>query len=375
MRFVLAQTPTNTQQTSMPINTESTTPQTNVPPEPSSNRGNTSNLSIFDIISQSNNRANSNKSRKNAKYQEYQSTCRSPEDQSKILSTENAKASEQKLLEKYNAEKNYKNFEIYFNSILEQKKFTDAKRILALEKSHFTNSEQTVLESRVFYFQKNYRSAVAILEKYLADKPEDILALLEAVKAYKMAGNLFEAKSALQDVIKLDKSNYTVLIQQLCALEVEDSNHTDAITTCNQAIKANPQSPDPITYLGISERESQNLDKAEKLFLQSISLKPTEFAFSCLAEIYALKNDYDKTLEFYKKSFEENNESPRALNGLALTYYQKQNYQEALNYFVKACKIDKSAMRFFRSAYQTLENAKVKISNDYYQAIQKCNNR
>ena len=224
-----------------------------------------------------------------------------------------------------------------------------------------------------------YREAIELLEKVLKDQPENVDALYAISYAFKKYANLYEAKSALQDIIKIERLKYKKLgavnkkyLIDLCALEVQDSNHNDAEDTCKVVIKNLPEEIFPLIYLSVSYREQEKYSEALELLERSLKIKRSEFALTCRAEIYHLQKKSLEAIKAYDEAIALDTGSARAHLGKAAIQYNLEKYDEALSSFVTACKLDKTYAFQFRKAQSELEKSKNPISNKYYTSIKQC---
>ncbi len=228
--------------------------------------------------------------------------------------------------------------------------------------------------------QKNkYRDAITLLTKNLETNGENIDALYAISYAYRKYTNLYEAKSALQDIIKIERTKTKKLstvskkyLIDLCILEVQDSNHNDADDTCKLVIKALPEEISPLIYLAVSYREQERYKEALELLERSLKIKKSEFALTCRAEIYHLQKKPTDAIKAFDASVAIDDQSARAHFGKAMVQYELEKYDEALESFAKACKLDKGYAFQFRKAQAELDKLRNPISEKYYASIKKC---
>lgn len=308
------------------------------------------------------------------KYYEYQSYCREPLDFKNPLSDSEFAAAIEPLKVVFKAKKTFVNFEIIVDFFINESRFSEARNFMIENKSLLTIPQDKALQARLLTAEKKYNAAISVLNSITDDGKNDLLILAEYSRAYRKIGNLFEAKSALQDAMKYDKKNSNRYLLDLCILEVEDSNHGEVDNICPKVIKAFPKDTLAYVYLGVSLRERLNYKEAQKKFDNSAQIEKNEFALSCLGEVFYLQKNFGKAIESFKAATAVEPRSGRAQLGAAQSLYQLLRYDEALPYFVKACQLDKSSAARFRQAYQPLEAAKMKISTAYYNGIQQCGN-
>jgi len=310
------------------------------------------------------------------KYSEYQSICRN-----EIKTSENAqeafsKDKEATLLSSYQKDKSSDNFKIIFNYYYDHSKVDELKSLFLNESKNLKAIEIVYYDSKIKFLRKKHSEVIAALNKQLEETPDNDEFLIMLAESYKEINNIYEAKNIYQDLFKKKKKDNEKYILNLCALETTDSSHGEAEAICKQAAKAFPQNETPRIYLGITYREETDLDKAIEQFKMANNIKPTEFGLTCLAETYALKQDYNNASDWYKKSFELDPKSGRAILGLALNAVTMKQFDAALEHFKKACDLDKkTSLKPLKETYKKVEDLKLKVANQYYAEIQRCSQK
>ena len=98
----------------------------------------------------------------------------------------------------------------------------------------------------------------------------------EAVKLVKRAG-------------KLEKKDKTDKAQKL---------YSQAFNKLEKAYKSDKKNPDILNYMGFTTRKTGNFEKAEKFYLEGLSLKPNHNGINeYLGELYVQTNQIDKANE------------------------------------------------------------------------------
>lgn len=240
-------------------------------------------------------------------------------------------------------------------------------------------ADKKVNEALDLVQKSKYRDAITLLAKMLETNNQNIDALYAISYAYRKYSNLYEAKSALQDIIKIERIRTKKLsainkkyLIDLCVLEVQDSNHNDADDTCKLVIRTLPEETTPLIYLAVSYREQEKYKDALDLLERSLKIKKSEFALTCRAEIYHLQKKPIEAIKAFDDSIAIDVESARAHLGKAMIQYELEKYNEALEAFTQACQLDKSYAFQFRKAQAELSKLKNPISEKYYANIKKC---
>jgi len=306
------------------------------------------------------------------KYYEYLSYCRQPLEFKAPLSDADFAMAIEPFKTTFNAKKTFSNLEAMVDFLLSETRTKEARAVVIENKSLITVAQDKALQARILIADRKYRDAIAILDSVPDDGKNDLLVLVEYSRAYRKINNLFEAKSALQDAMKVDKKQANKYLLDLCILETEDSNHGEVDVVCAKVAKIFPKDYLSLIYMGISQRERLNYPAAQKLFERSAQIEKNEFALSCLGEVFYLQKNFGKAIESFKAATSVEAKSGRAQLGAAQSLYQMLRYEEALPYYIKACQLDKASSTRFREAQQPLEAAKLKVSTAYYQGIQQC---
>ncbi|AZZ38170.1 hypothetical protein CIK05_15635 [Bdellovibrio sp. qaytius] len=306
------------------------------------------------------------------KYYEYLSYCRQPLEFKTPLSDADFSMALEPLKTAFNTKKTFLNLEAVVDFLIDESRTREARAYVIDNKSILTVPQDKALQARILNASGKYRDAVAVLDSITDEGKNDLLVLVEYSQAYRRLNNLFEAKSALQDAMKIDKKNPNKYLLDLCILETEDSNHGEVDKVCPKVAKAFPKDYLALVYMGISMRERLNYKDAQKLFERSAQIEKNEFALTCLGEVFYLQKNFGKAIESFKSAGAVEPKSGRAQLGAAQSLYQLLRYDEALPYYIKACQLDKTSSTRFREAQQPLEAAKLKVSTAYYNGIQKC---
>lgn len=308
------------------------------------------------------------------KYYEYQSFCRQPLEFKNYLPNVEFEKQFNNLKQIFLDQKTFANFESVINFLIQENRLAEAKALATDQKSWLNLTQDKVIQARIFSAEKKYTDAIRALNAVGDDDRNNISVLLQYSLAYRKKNNLYEAKTALQDAMKQDSKNATKYLLDLCILEAEDANHGEVDVVCPRVSKHFPKDYVSLIYLGISQRDRQNHKEAQKYFERSIQIEKSEFAYTCLGEVFILQKNYGKAIEAFKEATVIEPRSGRAQLGAAQSLYQLLRYEEAVPYFAKSCQLDRTTTLRFKEALQPLETAKLKVASTYYQEIQKCMN-
>lgn len=163
-------------------------------------------------------------------------------------------------------------------------------------------------------------------------------------------GERYEARNVVQDMIKVFGTK-PAFDTALCRLYTVDGFHEKSLEHCERAIRSDPKVPDNHVYLGLSLKETEDLEGAKAVLNKASSRFPaSETVHTAMGDLYLSKKDYVHAYEYYKKAIGSDPKSSRAWVGHANSSFQLQKTQEALSSFIKACKNDKLETKDFRSA-------------------------
>ena len=120
-----------------------------------------------------------------------------------------------------------------------------------LDKAIYYLKKATELEPDSFYLkkelsllfsqQKDYKSALAVVEDLLAQNPENVEALIIFGKINQTQKNMQEAKEAYEKVIALDKSQESIYLL-LGGIYMQENRTSDALRVFDQLIQYHPDS-------------------------------------------------------------------------------------------------------------------------------------
>ena len=238
-----------------------------------------------------------------------------------------------------------------------------------LKSKKLTTLDNEYLNALIAFSNLNYNAARTILNKLLIVNPREINALLLLAEVYLAEQNFYEAGTIYEDLNKLMKNAY--LVEQ-CQTLVLNFFNADGEKFCLQAADKFPENPFPLIFTGITYRERNDLVKAQEFFSKSIQIKPSEMGYSCLAEIFFMKQNYKESSNQFKKSMTFNSRSERALLGLAWSELKQKNYEESLQSFKKACKLNGKNEFELRRAYKVLSADKIPEARKFIELSEFC---
>ncbi len=217
--------------------------------------------------------------------------------------------------------------------------------------------------------RKDYKRAESLLASIVLDDGKNKDALEYLAEIYKTDGNYFESAAAYYDLAKLTKENYDL---QLCEVLTLDSQHSESDKVCKKAAQKYSTNPYPLIYLAISQREKLNYSDAIQRLKDSLWRKQTEMGFTCLAEIFYIKENYANAVELFNRASKISPNSARAIHGLAWAQFKDKKMTESLETFKLACKKDRRVKAEIRKAFKILTDQKSNMAKQFADLAQNC---
>ena len=262
----------------------------------------------------------------------------------------------------------------YIDELLNSKNFNEANSIFNLNKKNFIELDQEIFKAKLLIASSKFKDGIRILDNAnIKFKFPKVITEQLVLEFYKNK-NYVDAKTAISDFLKNNKNykNYDML-EQWCQLEIEDSNYSDAELVCKRLVKVDPKNNLAYIYLGIMHRNLLEYEKALYFFNEANKVKPSEFAHSCIGEIYLKQKNYNKAKLSFIESLKLESNSARAEMALGLIDYYEENFDSSIEKMQKACLSEKSLMPYLINLYNELKANKNTFTSKYYSVIQKCN--
>lgn len=306
------------------------------------------------------------------KYEEYQSICRENlYDKPSFLTAEVQQQRIDELKEKIKSAKPAMKYKIkLLKEYVDQGKKLEAEQQYVAIKAEKTNeTANKIAEAIMAMFRQDVNKAETTLSKVVIDEPKNTEAMEYLAEMYTAHQKYFEAASAYFDLIKLTKENFDL---QLCIIHTLDSQHKEAEKFCRKANQFSDKNPYPYIYLGISQREQTNIDQAIQNFKESLRRQQTEMAFSCLGEIYFIKEKFGEAVKLFQRALKISPKSYRALTGMAWAQIKDKKPMDALESFKRACSLNRNVAVDLRRAYKILNEEKNPQARLFADQAQKC---
>lgn len=185
---------------------------------------------------------------------------------------------------------------------------------------------------------KNEADAIESLRKAITINPGFKPAHDTLLSIFIKADNRYEARETLQDMISRFGKR-PELMNSLCRLLSIDGFNKQAITDCQNAILASASFPDNYIYLAQSLKDAEQEGESEKTLLHAARKFPkSEFVQWATGQLYLRKQNFAVAQKYFNNAIAADAKSSRALLGAAETSMELAEYQQALDFYERACK-------------------------------------
>ena len=221
------------------------------------------------------------------------------------------------------------------------------KGILILEKGlEFFTGNVDIMSSLAIGYEKQGRLKEAIQLLELANNKETFFnnksKVFQLACYYEKAKNFTKAVEKFKRVLSLEKNNTEALLH-IGFIYKSCKEYVKAFKCFNKIIANEPNNPHAYYGLGKLFQVMNNRDnEAIQNFNKCVEIDPNYYKAEIQLGVLFLKiKDYDKSLEFLKKVYEKEKNSPICLTCLGNIYIEKKDYQEAEKYLTASLKLEK----------------------------------
>jgi cellulose synthase operon protein C len=229
------------------------------------------------------------------------------------------------------------------NIALAQKHIADAEKFYSQALDKNSSSVEALSGLMNSYFaEKQFDKAIAAAKAQIAKAPNnsnyyDLLgtALFDAKK------DLPGAESALRQAIQLDKNNADA-VEKLGKVQIQQGSTDQALALYQQSIKDNPREVRFYILAGELYESQQNWDQAKTMYQQALSVSPDNPLVSNNLAYVLLEHggNIDVALAMAQNARRGMPESANAADTLGWAYFHKGIYQDAINQFQEAIRLN-----------------------------------
>lgn len=313
------------------------------------------------------------------KYEEYQSICRLNEyDQIKDYPANLKQRRISFLQKKIETEKPSEKVRASLRLVkeyIDQEDYEKARQLAAqLKTQKLSGFENEYLNALNSLTDKKISEARATLVKLTqTEGNRDNSELLRTLaEVYLHEQNFYEASTIYEDLNKSHRNSY---LPQLCETLVLNTHNAEGEKICLMAAKKNPSNPFPLIYAGISYRERLNKAKAAEFFQRAVRTKRTEMGHVCLAEIHYMNQKFSDSIKEFQKALEVNPKSARSQLGLAWAQLKNKNYDNSIESFIQACRMNAKYEVEMRRAFKDLNTEKIPVASRFIESADSCATR
>lgn len=203
------------------------------------------------------------------------------------------------------------------------------------------------------------KEALVTLKEALEIRNDFVPAFKLLIRLYEKRKNKYELRLLYQDLVEKigPKAEY---LTQLCELTTTDGLYDLSEKYCQQGIEKNSKEPNNFVYLGLTRKETGKTKDAEGILKKVADDFPkSALAQNTYAQHQEEKKNFISAYAYYKKAIVADAKSVTGYLGVAQSALEIQKYQESLDGFMKACKLDKTTLPAFRKATNTLRTMKI----------------
>ena len=227
------------------------------------------------------------------------------------------------------------------------------------------------------YNENEFEQAYGVFMTALKVEPEDTTALLYGGVSAQQADMIDEALSCFQQLVDNGDAEIDTYKTMIYLYRAEKDDLEGVLNIVNQGLEKFPENneltQEKITTLIIMER----VDEAQSELEAAINNEPTNsLYYYFLGYLYDFQEDYDNSIEQYKKAIELNPEYYEANYNLGVVYYNKARaILSELNNFSLAdwekneVEYQKRAYTYFKDALPYFEKA-VEINDEELQLLE-----
>lgn len=148
---------------------------------------------------------------------------------------------------------------------------------------------------------EQYEVAIKLYKDVLISEPNNAYAKFSLAVLYQKIGQLAQAKTLYQEILKNDPANKEDVIENLLAILIEESPR-DAIYLLSRLATQNPESSYIAAQSAVAYDKVKNYEQAVNMLNRAIALQPERVDYKYnLGVIYDKMGNYTKALESYSE--------------------------------------------------------------------------
>lgn len=192
-------------------------------------------------------------------------------------------------------------------------------------------------------------------------------------REFERIGDKYEARNILNDLIK-NFGRRPKYVSDLCRIYSSDDYLEKAVEVCQEAVQRESKNEANYIHLGKNLKDLEKPDQAAKTFGKAVKKFPKSVVIlTAAADFHVERKNFVEAHKLYRQAVLADEKSAKAMLGYANTSFELQKLNEALEAFIRACKLDRSLEREFRSAFVKLRARKdEKWEKKYEEGMERC---
>lgn len=226
---------------------------------------------------------------------------------------------------------------------------TALKSAQQLRKTQGDNPDLLALMGLAYYGKGEEKQAEATFKQVLKMDPGNPNAATYLARMALQTGDFDAAQAYYQQILKVHPNHQATLQKQKklsTRKQFQSQDYNSALKTAQQLNKQHPDTPDPLTLMGIAYAGKGEIDQAKTAFEQALQIAPgNPNAAINLALLASQSDDYDTARSYYQQILQYHPEHQKTLLMLAgLETYQGNkaaaltHLEAAIKYYPKAAK-------------------------------------
>lgn len=205
---------------------------------------------------------------------------------------------------------------------------------------------------------KKDSEALEALKACLEINPKYQPAYEKLAEMYEKKKNNYELRILYQDMLD-NIGHKPEFLTKLCDINTKDNQEDQALATCKEAIQKDPKIAENHVNLGLTQLHAGDTDEAKKsLKLAADAHSKSEYAQYTYANLLEEQKSYLEASKYYQVGTVADAKSSRCWLGYAKSSFELHKYEQALDAYKKACKLDQKTAVNFRKATTALRNTK-----------------
>jgi tetratricopeptide (TPR) repeat protein len=205
---------------------------------------------------------------------------------------------------------------------------------------------------------KKNSEALEALKTALELNPKYQPAYERLAEMYEQKKNPYELRILYQDMVEKIGPK-PAFLAKLCEINALDSQEDQAVKYCKEAITKDPKKAENHVYLGLTRAHSGDTEEAKKILKEAAdSHSKSEFAQYTYANLLDESKDYLESAKYYKAGVAVDPQSARSWLGYAKATFEIHKFDQSLEAYKKACKLDQKTAVAFRRAANVLRASK-----------------